>query len=593
MLAGALLCAGCATTPQLPGAKAEPPPVLNLQVDAPKALAALLRANLDLGQVNRLAAGEALQEGELDRLVAAAPEQARALLSTEGYYNAEVRVTRPDGTPPVVRVEVDPGPLTVVRAVDLQVEGPLADAARGGDPRARDVERSVHESWALKPGAAFRDDDWGKAKSGTLAQLRAQAYVEANWTRTQARVDAATQQADLSGTLASGPLYRTGELRIGGLEHQDAETVRNIADFAPGTPATETLLLDFQERLQRSALFDRAVVTLKPDAADPDATPVIVRVGERKLQEATVGLGYSANLGPRATLEHIHTRPFGYALTMRNRFEVARVQRRWDGEISTHTLPGLYRNLLGGTIERVESGTDVVTTASLRAGRAQETKRISRLAYLELGRSTTTSALGRERTDSLAAHYHGIWRKVDDQLLPTTGHVWTGQFGVGLARSDPGSSGPFTRLYARLDAFHPFGAQWYGQGRIELGQVNARAGVVVPDALRFRAGGDNSVRGYAYRSLTPKVNGIDVGGKVLFTASAEVAHPLFDRLPQLWGAVFVDAGNAADAWNDLRPVVGVGAGVRFRSPVGPLKLDLAYGVDDRRFRLHLSVGVSF
>jgi translocation and assembly module TamA len=117
--------------------------------------------------------------------------------------------------------------------------------------------------------------------------------------------------------------------------------------------------------------------------------------------------------------------------------------------------------------------------------------------------------------------------------------------------------------------------------------------IAVPDTILFRAGGENSVRGYGYRTLGPTVNGAVVGGRVLLTGSIEAERPILQRLPALLGAVFVDAGNAADRWGDLRPVLGYGVGLHYRSPVGPLRLDLAYGQDVRRLRLHLSVGVRF
>jgi len=101
------------------------------------------------------------------------------------------------------------------------------------------------------------------------------------------------------------------------------------------------------------------------------------------------------------------------------------------------------------------------------------------------------------------------------------------------------------------------------------------------------------VRGYGYRTLGPRVNGVVVGGRVETSASVELEHVLTERLPSLFGALFVDAGNAADRWNELRPVVGVGTGLHYRSPVGPLRLDVAYGVNEQRWRLHLSVGVTF
>jgi translocation and assembly module TamA len=117
--------------------------------------------------------------------------------------------------------------------------------------------------------------------------------------------------------------------------------------------------------------------------------------------------------------------------------------------------------------------------------------------------------------------------------------------------------------------------------------------MVVPESLKWRAGGDESVRGYSYRSLGPLVDGATGSGSVLLTASVELARPLMDSMPSLWGAVFIDAGNAADTLGALKPVYGSGFGVRWRSPVGPLRLDWAYGSATRKGRIHISVGIAF
>ena len=569
------------------------PPPVRLEVRAPGDLKKLLETHLDLARLPKLAAGEPVPPGEIDRLIAATPAQARDLLETEGYFNADVSAQRlPDGEIPTVRVTVEPGPQAHVRDLDLQVRGPLAEATQRGEPFARDAQRAFRNRWPLPPGSVFRNPDWSSAKRSALADLRANAYLDADWASTSARVDAQTHEVDLALIADSGPLYRTGPLRIRGLQHHDEQTVRNLADFDPGTPATEERLLDYQERLQRSGLFSRATVTVDPQAADPDAAPVNVRLGETPLQEATVGLGVSSDVGARGTLEHVHRRVFGRALTARNRFELSNVRQSWEGELSTHTLPGLYRNLIGGAYERIESDEDVVTSERVRVGRAQDTKHIDRLYFLQAERSLRRTATTRERSDAISGHYHGIWRKVDNVLLPTDGYVLSGQLGGGQATSDPGGAGPFARAYARLHGYWPIGS-WYSQARLELGQVFVRSGVIVPESMRFRAGGSDSVRGYAYRSLTPVVNGVQTSGKLLFTTSFEIAHPILASLPQLWGAAFIDAGRAADRWSDLKPAVGVGVGVRYRSPIGPLALDVAYGEEEKRFRLHLSVGVTF
>jgi len=596
-----VLLGGCAALPGNAGSPV-PPAVLLLEVVAPEPLRALLGNGLSLGRVNRLAQGEALPPGELDRLLASTPQQARELLDTEGYFNAVVTVERVDPATPesagpsAVRVSVQPGPRTGVGNVDLTLQGPLqamTEAVTPDGAHARHAAQALRRDWPLPPGTPFRDADWSRAKTASVAGLRAQGWVQADWTASQARIDAATQVADLSAMVDSGPLFRIGPLRVRGLRVQDEDTVRNIANLQPGAPATEAVLLDFQERLQKSDLFELATVTLDVAPPLPQATPVVVRLGERKLQEATVGVGVGANVGARATLNHVHRRPFGQPWIARNRFEISQLEQRWMGELSTQTLPRLYRNLVAGGLQRLVSDTDVVNAAQLRLGRAQDTQRIDRLLFAEWNHSSTSSALGRQRADALAVHLHGVWRALDDLVLPTRGRAWTGQFGVGQAKSTPGGSGPFARLYARLDAYRPLGDTWYGQGRIELAQVFVRGAVQVPEALRFRAGGDASVRGYEFRSLTRFVDGVAVGGKVLFTASAEVARPLLPRLPQLWGAAFVDIGRAADAWGDLKPALGYGLGLRYRSPVGPVKLDLAYGEEVKKLRLHLTVGLAF
>jgi translocation and assembly module TamA len=125
-----------------------------------------------------------------------------------------------------------------------------------------------------------------------------------------------------------------------------------------------------------------------------------------------------------------------------------------------------------------------------------------------------------------------------------------------------------------------------------VAQVVAREQVGVPEKLLFLAGGDESVRGYAYRSLGPQRDGLTVGGRVMATGSVEMARPILASFPSLWGAVFVDAGNAASRWNDFRPVVGYGAGVRWRSPVGPLRVDFARAHETGKWRLHFSVGIT-
>ena len=567
-----------------------------LDVAAPTELRKLLITYLDLSRFQNAPETDGITAAELDRLVLAAPAQARSLLETEGYFNTEVGVDRlatAPGSAVLLRVWVTPGARTLVDRFELTVEGELKQSLATQDAAATQLLGRLRRQWALPIGRAFRQPDWTGAKSAAIAQLRAEGYPTAAWRDTRAGVDAGSNTVQLALVADSGPLFRFGDIRIEGLQRFDAESVRRLSTFSAGQPYSEKLLLDFQERLQKAGLFEGSSVEIDPDPTTANATPVIVRVRELNLQQATVGVGYSANTGPRLTLEHLHRRVFGTRWIAKNKFELGPDIQSWSGEFTSHPLEGRYRNLLSGSAERLRSTEELRSSWSARAGRTQDTPRIERLYFAEYVQSRLDNPSGATQSSAVSANYHWVWRDVDSVLLPTQGLTANLQAALGRTFAVQSAAGPFGRAYGRVTWYQPLGASWYATLRGEAGHIFAAADVALPDTLLFRAGGDDSVRGYAYRSLGPTLNKALVSGRVLLTGSAEIARPISPRYPAFWWAAFVDAGNAADSWKDLTPALGYGVGLRWRSPVGPLRLDVAYGQKTRAARLHLSVGIAF
>ena len=566
-----------------------------LEVEAPRDLRSLLLTYLDLARFQGAPQADSITDAELARLVNAAPAQARTLLETEGYFNAQVTMAREqtDEGLPRVRMTVAPGARSSITSVQLQAEGELRKRADAGDPAARALIRRVKDRWTLPPGEGFRQPAWNGAKNSAVALLRAEGYPTARWSDTAAHVDAGTQTVALSGTLDSGPLFLLGELRIEGLKNFDAQAIRNIADFSPGTPYSEKRLLDFQERLGKLRLFESVLVEIDPDINQATATPVLVRVRELSLQQATVGLGYSDKTRVRTTLEHRHRRPFGWNGQIYNKFELGATLRSWESELISDPTRSRYRNLIATKVSREEAAGEVTQSSRLRAGRSLDTERIERLIYGEMLTSTLQNSAVDHTGQALSLNYNWVWRDVDNVILPTQGLTSSVQVAAGYAKSNFANQGPFGRVYTRNTLYWPLGGSWYSQVRLEVGQILAEPKVGLPDALLFRAGGDESVRGYGYRTLGPQVDGALGSGRSLFTTSAEIAHPFTSRLPTLWWAAFIDAGNAAENFKDLKPALGYGLGLRVRSPVGPLRVDLAYGEKTRQVRTHLSVGIAF
>jgi translocation and assembly module TamA len=620
LLALALLLPGCAWLPAVGGAAREAPPgqmagalpstgpapaglsppgapTVRVDIEAPPELKALLERHLDLSRLAQLSRAEAVSDSELSRLIDAAPAQVRELAATEGYFDPGVSIVRTPGAgagePEGVLVRLEPGPPTRIGRVTLEVDGPLAQAAAQGDPAAQQLLAAWRQAWRLRSGLVFRNSDWSDAKGAALGFLRAAGYAGATWSGTALEVDPATRLARVFVVADSGPLFRRGPVVIEGLSRHDRRTVLNLLAIPEGQPVTETRLLDAQDRLQKSGLFERVAVVLDGDPAQADQARIVLTLAEASLHQLTTGVGVSANTGPRLTAQHIYRRVFGYPATSRNEFELARAAQTWRGELGTHPNEELYRWVLGVKIDRLKGSDDVVLSQNLRLGRAQDSPRIDRSTFAQLDRSSRRTGSASTESMALSLNSHWTWRNVDNPILPTDGSTLRVELGGGSARASNDTSGGFARAYARATLYRPLPADWFAQARLEIGQVFTPTQLEVPEALRFRAGGDDSVRGYAFRSLGPVTAGTIGSGNSLLTASVEVARPFFATMPTVWAAAFLDAGQAADTFAGLRPAVGAGVGVRWRSPVGPLKLDIARGLEVQQWRLHFSVGIVF
>nr|WP_297356660.1 BamA/TamA family outer membrane protein [uncultured Caldimonas sp.] len=565
-----------------------------LRIEAPRDLRDLLSRHLDLSRFRR---ERDITEVEVGRLMSAAPAQTRALLETQGYFNARVDISRQPpsqaGGTPLVVLKVEPGPLAQVDRLTLEIQGDFQEAAEEEGSQEARRARFLRNRWPLQPGTPFTQAAWTAAKNGLLASLRSRGYPAASYAGTAAQVDATTNKVRIFVVADSGPLFRIGEIRVEGIERTTEEAVRNLAPFDLGDTFSEKMLLDYQESLQKSGLYEGVAVELDPDVSRADSAPIIVRVREAKMKSATVSVGFSSNTGPRVGLQFTHRRPFGFEWVASTRLLYGRDERVAALDLLSYPKPDGYRNLATLSSEYLAAGGAVTHTQRARYGRTQDTERVDRLYYGELNRTVVETDTTRRIDRAAWANYEWTRRDVNNVLFPTRGLILTAHGGGGVSSDSDGDRGPFLRGYLRTTWYYPLGQRRVLQLRGEAGQVFKRDSLGVPDTLLFRAGGDDSVRGYGYRTLGPERDGAVVGGPVMATASAELMWPLSSRLRDWYGAVFVDVGNAANSWRDFDAARGYGAGVRWRSPIGPLKADVAYGEATGKVRVHLSVGVSF
>jgi translocation and assembly module TamA len=572
-----------------------------VRIDAPRNLRGLLEDNLDLMRWR----GHARMDLEqLQRLVRLAPEQIKPLVATEGYYSPQVSSTLDtSGAKPVARVSVEPGQPVVVGNVDIELRG-FALAEQGA---TKIDAAALRNRWTLGVGERFRTADWEAAKRGLLRQVTQTRFPRAQLLDSSATVDPDSHRALLKVVLDSGPEVRLGALKIEGLQRYPASIITNLNQITPGTEYSEAALQALQGRLQDTGYFSSVEVSAdmssvlseqiselnQGQGAQPEAPsglttlPVLVRVTENKRKNVSVGVGYSTNTGARAQANYDDLYVFGKRMKSSLLYEQRRQTVRTD--FYWPTTSGGYSNSVGAGYDRQNLEGQITRTTSVMAKRAWGSPLLERTLTLEaLTEQVTIDDLPTTRVKSLPLTFSITKRRLDSLLQPARGYALNAQLGGALLPILTDEK--FVRLYLRGVGYQPLGASGTLIVRGEFGAIGSKDKEGVPSTFLFRAGGDQSVRGYAYQSLGIPVGTATTGGRYLFTGSAE--YDWWFK-PPYGAAVFYDVGNAADNFKDLKPKVGYGVGARWRSPVGPLAVDVAYGKAVKEVRLHFSLGFTF
>lgn len=573
------------------GSSAKRDGAFTLAIDAPDDIREVLERHLDVLRYRDL---DDLSDSELARLMLAAEQDARELVATMGYFSPNITVEPPVSPSGAVsrklKLSVVPGDATEVSDVDIIFVGPILSDSGTAAQRLR-----IIRDWPLEAGMRFSQTRWTDAKKQALLQLTAQSYPTAQLTESQADVDPVTRRARLSITLDSGPHYRLGPLVISGLNHFDADLVRRLTRLAPGD-YDQTLLVAAQRRLTDSGYFDSAFISIDT-TGDPAAAPVLVQVREAKLQKLVLGVGYSTDTGARLSIEHTHHKiPY---LDWRgvNKLVLARDLSSLTSEFTSHPNDDNWRWSVGTEIAQQSLGSFLVHGQSVRVGRSRNTEPLDNAYYLEYDRAdaATSDASAQAVVEALTANYAFTVRRFDHPLFPNAG--WGLGLALGAGTTVGTQTSPYSRLLARGLGYLPLSSS---SGRVavraQAGAVLAEPSAELPSTQLFFLGGDNSVRGYGYQDLgVPLPDGQVTGGRYMAVGSVEWQRPIrIGGRPSDWeSTLFLDVGSVANNSTELRPRYGVGAGARWKSPVGPLQIDVAYGVDVQRFRLHMNVGFSF
>lgn len=501
------------------------------------------------------------------------------LVATEGYFSptVDLKITTTHQQRQAV-INVNLGAITKINQLQINLVG---------DTVTPELKQAIIDHWGLPVGAPFREDDWSNAKKNALQMLTEQRYPAAKIATSQATIDA--EQAALRVELDSGTTFYFGKLAINGLVRYQPWLLARYNPPKEGEIYSRARLLKFQRDLQNSPYFGSVNVSIDPTSEQADAVPIDVLVTERKRFDFGMGAGYSSNTGARGEVSFRDRNYYDAAYDLRS---VIRIEQKRQIAYTDVYLPPRsngYLDSFGVLINRADISGLVTSTASFGAKRLIIDGNVERRLGLSYVYEESTVAGGNQTlAKALVGNIGRTWRNVDNVLDPHKGSIL--QVDVSAAPKAFLSDQNFVRLYSKYQQWFELGAKDVIIMRLEGGYVIANHNTGIPEEVLFRTGGTGSLRGYAYQSIGVNKNNGVVGGRVLATASAEYVHWVKPN----WGAAtFVDTGDAADTYSTLRLKQSMGVGGRYKTPAGPIALDLAYAHDTKSVRLDFSIGIAF
>lgn len=511
--------------------------------------------------------------------VSRAQSEVKRALESMGYYRPKIEVKQTKGEEgPVVLVSVDPGRAVRLERVHVDIRGAAADD---------DAFQSLRKSLPLVTGDVLNHGNYQSAKQAIRNLALDRGYFDGRFVTHRVEVDTIAYEADVDLVYDSGPRYRFGATSFSSSPFRES-LLERFLPFHQGDPYLSDDIAQLNRRLLDSGYFSDVSVRTNRDAGKDHEVPVDVELKAKDPNQVGFGLGFSTDVGPRVRIswDKPWLNSLGHALY--NELQVSKVEQSLSSRyrIPLNNPVSDYLQLQAGYLSQSFADTQTEQyTLGVQFDKLLESD-WHRALFVRWQQDRFTQGNDEGRTTLVLPGASYRRTRSRGGLNPSWGDHQS--FTVEFSEPFVGSDIDLIRVLGTTKWLRTLGTRHQFIFRLTGGALAASDFEQVPSTLRFFAGGDQSVRGYGYQRLAPKQDGKFVGGRYLATGSVEYDY----RVLEHWsGALFVDAGNAFNAPNP--PIhVGSGFGVRWLSPVGPVRLDFAWALDEpgKPMRLHFSMG---
>ncbi|ALB64151.1 Uncharacterized protein YtfM precursor [Cronobacter condimenti 1330] len=495
-------------------------------------------------------------------------------LKALGYYEPtidfELREPPPGGRRQVLLAHVNPGEPVRIAATDVIL--------RGG---ARD-DRAYLDLLKKRPaiGTVLNHHDYDSFKKGLTSVALRRGYFDSEYKKSQLGVSVERRQAFWDIDYDSGPRYRFGDVTFSGSQIRE-EYLQNLVPFKKGDYYQSSDVAELSRRLSATGWFNSVVVA--PEFEKSRQTKVLPLrgvVSPRIKNTVELGAGYSTDVGPRlkANWRKPWINSYGHSLTTSTSISAPEQQLDFSYKMPLLKNPLEQYYLVQGGFKRTDLNDTEADSTTLAVSRYWDlSSGWQRAINLRWSLDHFTQA---NVTHTTMLLYPGVMlsrTRSRGGLMPTWGD--SQRYSIDYSDTAWGSDVDFVVLQAQNVWIRTLYDRHRFVARGNLGWIETNDFERVPPDLRFFAGGDRSIRGYKYKSISPKDDdGKLTGASKLATGSLEYQYNVTGKW---WGAVFVDSGEAVNDIKQSNFKTGAGVGVRWQSPVGPIKLDFAVPVGDK------------
>ncbi len=498
----------------------------------------------------------------------------------------------PDTRPVKVSILIHPGPVFTF--------GKVVVASRSTDLS------SDPSYWGLTSGDIADSGKILAAEKRMVSELRGRGYPKARIAERRITADHSTDTLDVALVADSGPLAHFGPVSVNGTKVTDPEFIVEQAMLPEGGAYSPKDLARARKRLNDLGIFS-SVRIVEGDIEGPDGTlPITIEVSERKRHVIGAGASWSSTEGFGVEAYWRRRNLFGRGERLSLEGSIGRIgtESLEDQEYSARVAfekPGIFGPLtsFSTSLEARQENPDAYKSRTITFDaylNKQFSETLKGRAGAELYFAKEEDVFGDDDYLLVGLPADLTFDNRDDKLNPSKG-VFAALFAEPAYDTLNSNAMGFVKgtvsSYYALDEAKRF----ILAGKVSAGSIIAPSVQSVPASRRFIAGGGGSIRGYAYRNVGPRVNGEVSGGRSILELSGEVRVKVTETI----GIVgFIDAGNAyEDSFPDFSESlkVGVGAGLRYFTPIGPLRIDAAVpldpGQDDPDFALYVGLSQAF